>query len=504
MKRYAWLVCVWMFVGVAPAYAHVGSPDVYAEGQAGPYKLYVVVRPPQAIPGIADIEVRAESAGIHGIQITPIPLTGEAAAHPPVPEAMKQPSNDAQFFTGHLWIMATGSWQIRFTASGDQGSGVLSIPVPAKAMATRTMTGGLGALLAGLGLLLVVGMVGIVGAAAREAKLAPGAGVPQKNRKSSLIAMTVTFAVLVAGLVLGNAWWKSEASAYSQYIYKPLSMAATLQNGSVLDLKLHDPGWLLQRKLDDFIPDHDHIMHLYMIRWPQMDVVFHLHPQPTTTGEFQLPLPTVPAGTYHLYADVVHKSGFPETIVGAIDLPALAGRPLAGDDAEGTGRPVSGSAEQGAGNPRGPADQRFKLPDGYTMVWRQPAVLVAKAPADFQFALLDPQGNAPRDMALYMGMLGHAAFVKTDGTTFAHIHPTGTVSMAAFMMANPKSGMSESGAAGGMDMPGMKMEHDSLPNAVGFPYGFPSAGTYRIFVQMKHGATIETGIFDATVRNPEI
>lgn len=37
----------------------------------------------------------------------------------------------------------------------------------------------------------------------------------------------------------------------------------------------------------------------------------------------------------------------------------------------------------------------------------------------------------------------------------------------------------------------------SLPDEVSFPYGFPSPGRYRIFVQMKHGQTIETGIFDA-------
>jgi len=40
----------------------------------------------------------------------------------------------------------------------------------------------------------------------------------------------------------------------------------------------------------------------------------------------------------------------------------------------------------------------------------------------------------------------------------------------------------------------------ALPNSVGFPYGFPTPGRYRIFVQMKHGETIETGIFDAWVQ----
>ena len=62
--------------------------------------------------------------------------------------------------------------------------------------------------------------------------------------------------------------------------------------------------------------------------------------------------------------------------------------------------------------------------------------------------------------------------------------------MAAFMMANPKTGMTK-------DMPGMKMDESAIPNMTGFPYGFPSAGRYRIFVQMKHGTTVETGVFDA-------
>jgi hypothetical protein len=36
-----------------------------------------------------------------------------------------------------------------------------------------------------------------------------------------------------------------------------------------------------------------------------------------------------------------------------------------------------------------------------------------------------------------------------------------------------------------------------LPAEVGFPYGFPTAGRYRIFIQMKHGSKVETGVFDA-------
>ena len=484
-------------LSVQPAYAHVGSPDVFAEGQAGPYKLSVVVRPPLVIPGVADIEVRAQTPGVENITVTPVPLTGEGAKHPPVPDAMDQPSKDHLYYSAHLWIMATGSWQIRFAVTGSQGAGVLSIPFPATAMSTRKMQTGIGVLLAVLGGLLVLGMVGIVGAATREARLAPGDAVSPAGRRRGYIAMSVTFAVLVASVLLGNTWWKSEAADYSAYIYKPLAMQPALRAGNVLELELRDPGWLQMRKLDDFIPDHDHLMHLYIIRWPAMDVVFHLHPEPVGTGKFQLTLPSMPAGTYRLYADVVHAGGFPETIEGTATLSAIAGRPLAGDDAEGIDSPL-GSANTNVAENR---EQRFKLADGYTMVWNMPAKLEPRAAEDFQFELVDPQGKAPADMGLYMGMLGHAAFVKTDGSVFAHIHPTGTVAMAAFMMANPQS---RPAPGPGMNMPGMDMGSGNLPNVVSFPYGFPSPGQYRIFVQMKHGTTIETGIFDANVAGPPV
>ena len=484
------------------AHAHVGSPDVYAEGNAGPYKVSIVIRPPLVIPGVAEVDVRSLTPGIRHISITPLALTGEASKHPPTPDAMKMPTSDPNYFTGQLWIMAPGSWQIRFLVDGDQGHGVWSVPLPAAAQGTRKMQRSLGIFLAALGVLLVIGMTGIVGAAARDAQLAPGATAPPQRRRTAAIAMTVAFAVLVAGVVLGNWWWKSEAADYSSEIYKPLQMNAALVSGNLLDLTLQDPGWLRSRRTDDFIPDHNHLMHLYMIRWPAMDVVFHLHPEPIASGEFQLALPTIPAGTYHLYADVVHASGFPETMVATVTLPALTARPLAGDDAEGQGTAVTTTPS---------TTTRFTLPDGYTMVWDKPATLVTRRPEDFTFTLLDRTGHPAQDTALYMGMLGHAAFVKDDGTVFAHIHPSGTVAMAALMMAEEQNTPGQNGVAPTasvssgmsampeMQMSGMSMPGDHLPSSVSFPYGFPTAGRYRIIVQMKHGATIETALFDATV-----
>jgi len=500
------------FFAPPAVHAHVGSPDVYAEGNAGPYKLFVTVRPPLVIPGVAEIQVRAEGEGsdalaISGIQITPIPLTGEASLHPPVADQMKQSAQDKLFFTGALWIMASGSWQVRFIVNGNRGQGVLSIPVPATSSFTRGMQASLGILLGGLGLLLVAGVVAMVGAAVRDSQLPPGAEAAVPGRHRAWVAMGIALAVMAAAVWFGNRWWKSEAAAYARHVYKPLTMKAVLRPDEILSLEIKDPGWLSSRKTDDFVLDHDHLMHLYLIREPGFEVVYHLHPDLVAPGEFQLALPSIPAGTYSLYADVVHATGFPETLVAQITLPEVTGLPLAGDDAKGLAQPIASpvSANTCPANPA--SGPRFNLPDGYSLVWNNPATLPAKTPQVFEFSLRGKDGKPAADTALYMGMLGHAAFVKTDGTVFAHVHPSGTVSMAALMMAAAQNHPSQPDSGAMASMPGMAMPapnqpSTALPNSVGFPYGFPTAGAYRIFVQMKHGQTVETGAFDACASPP--
>ena len=261
---------------------------------------------------------------------------------------------------------------------------------------------------------------------------------------------------------------------------------------------MSEPGWMqaktvqqlafrvFTRKMDDLVTDHGHLMHLYAFRQPGLDVVYHLHPDQKENGQFVLKLPSMEAGHYKLYADIVHANGFPETMVAEIDVPQIDGRALAGDDSFGSTLPWQKAAA---------TNTTFSLPDGYKMEWLhadQP--LRARRAMAFQFRLMKPDGSVPSDMGLYMGMLGHAAFVKTDGTVFAHIHPNGSVSMAAMMLAQ--------GMPAGMDHSAMQMG-GAVPNVVSFPYGFPTAGRYRIFVQMKHGETIETGIFDAIAAPPD-
>ena len=118
-------------------------------------------------------------------------------------------------------------------------------------------------------------------------------------------------------------------------LFKPLRITATLAADARADFRLNDPGWLRLRRLDDLIPDHGHLMHLFLVRGPAMDEVFHLHPEQTATGFFSLDLPSLPAGDYRVYGDIVHENGFAETAVGDVTLPQLLGKPLSGDDSGG-------------------------------------------------------------------------------------------------------------------------------------------------------------------------
>ncbi|HMC61702.1 MAG TPA: hypothetical protein VKJ01_21095, partial [Candidatus Solibacter sp.] len=111
--------------------------------------------------------------------------------------------------------------------------------------------------------------------------------------------------------------------------------------------------------------------------------------------------------------------------------------------------------------------------------------LRARQPYEFRFRLENSQGKPADGVELYMGMLGHAAFVSADRGVFAHVHPSGSVPMPAIELAQPENPHA-----------GMTMQ-SGLPAEASFPYGFPKPGAYRIFVQMKRAGEIVTGVFDA-------
>ena len=492
---------------VTPASAHVGSPDVFYEGNAGPYRVFVTVRVPQVVPGVAEIQIRSESGDVHEIRVVPMRLAGPGSNLPPTPDLAAQSKDDPQFFTASLWLMESGALQVRVSVDGAQGHGEVSVPVPSSAQRTLPMRRPLAALLFALMLLLAAGVVFIVGAITREGNLDAGEVPGESRERRARRAMAITAVLVVVLLYFGKAWWNVNAADFQRRVdfFKPPAAALQLVDGRRLEIRVARPEIGTERgttrsaaylHLSDVIPDHGHLMHLFLLRAPGLDAIWHLHPNPADGGAFVADLPDVPAGHYQVFADVVDPRGYPWTLVGSIDLPQITGKTLAGDDSAWSGAPLSAPVADSTTSP---------LPDGGRIVWQHPpGGLKAGMPFEFTFSVQDKDGRPVQDLEPYMGMAGHAEFVRSDLSVFAHVHPAGSVSMAALELAEGGmqnlAGTEASAASTAMPMSMPMAESGALPPEVRFPYGFPQPGEYRIYVQIKRAGKVETGDFDAHVQ----
>ena len=501
---------VWLAVAIliaAPLAAHVGSPDVFFQGDAGPYQLVVSIRTPQMIPGVAEIQIRSSAPGVRQVKIVPLYIVGEGSKYPPPPDVLLPSKDDPQFFSGKLWLMASGSWQVRIEADGDAGSGTIAVPVPAAARNTMPMQKSLGALLAGLMVLLVAGIVSIVGAARREGQLEPGQQAGAAQKRAARIVMAGAFLIVAALLAGGAFWWKSAAATLSdRMIYKAPELFVSLVPSDQMILHIGDSKWHTRRPetvATPLMPDHGHLMHLFLIRTPQLDRFCHLHPVPDKGGVFLDDLPPIAAGHYQVFADIVRVSGFPDTLTAEVDIPETVGKPLSGDDSTAAAAPIpAGSQNAKDAN----ASLISLLSDGMRMIWeRAPGPLPANQLLWFKFRVEDAKGKPVKSLEPYMGMAGHAEFVRSDLSVFAHVHPDGSVPMAAVQLADATLPARLGAGAGSnasvkpeMIMPGMAM--GPIGPEVSFPYGFPKPGVYRIFVQVKYNGRVETGVFDAEVK----
>jgi hypothetical protein len=491
--KYTWLVVIALAL---PSFAHVGSPDVYYEGNAGPYHLLVTIRPPAVVPGVAQVEVRNLGAAgdIDKIQILPLTIQGAGESLAPRPDIMQRAGDDPQLYRGNLWIMLRGSWKVRIDVEGRQGKSELGVPVAAVSLTAAHMDKGLGLLLGAFGLVLVVGLMSILRAANGPAQVAPKQDISPALKRRAYVGMGIGGGLLIVLLVLGDLWWGSEARANERMVYRIPQLQSSLLTQDKLQIRLENPNsgsfakedwgnsWAQALRSNDLVPDHGHLLHLFLVRTPDMKSFWHLHPGQNSEQEFAANLPALPPGHYQIYADIVHSTGFPETQLGTIDLPdgVVTGQPLSGDD--------SGGASLAA------SDKIAQLPDGYHMVWeRDASPLRAQRAIVFRFHLEDKDGKPATGLEAYMGMAGHAVFMSDDGNVFAHVHPEGSVSMAALAMAQASSSTpNSSGTMSGMNMGPVSAD-------VSFPYGFPQPGDYHIFVQVKRAGHVETGAFVAKV-----
>jgi hypothetical protein len=476
--RARWLLAVCLLSITAEA--HVGSPDIFYEGAAGPYRVTVSIRPPDVVPGTAQISVRTEGAKASHVTLQPIPFE-QGSVGAPRPDDAVRSSEDPQEFHGQLWLMEFGSYSVKVGIDGDAGSGSLLVPVPAIATARRKMGPKLGLLLGGLALLLVLSGVAIIGASVSQSTLAAGESRDESRRSLVLPVMIVTTVIFALALFFGRRWWESVDQSYLHYMFKPVRVVANVESihgRNQLTLNVEDPGWS-SHGLDDLIPDHGKLMHLFLIR-DTLDAFAHLHPQRLST--FTSVLPPLPAGSYRMYADVVHAQGLTDTITATVEVPpAGLYEAMDPDDSWSVETPSSPSTGDAA-----------RLSDGSTMEWEHSHPLIAGKLESLRFTIKSADGS-PVELEPYLGMGGHAVITRDDGSVFVHVHPSGTVSMAAQQAFMKRVGTASEPEA-------MHANHIMKmgPNVV-FPYSFPKAGSYRLWVQVKRNGKILTGGFATSV-----
>ena len=484
-----------LFLTVSTASAHIGSPDVYFEGKAGPYPIRVVVRPPGVVPGLAEINVRLLDG--HADRVTVLPVyfrVGRKGAPPP--DVAERVRGDTNLFTATLWFMDSGAYSVDVDVEGAAGKGTVVVPVNSVAMTRNEMKPWFRNMLLALGALLFTSAVWLFGAAFCDSILEPGTPLTRKLRWRKGLSMAVGVIILTAWLVGGKRWWDSEDREYrSNRLYKPTPIAAEVQ------VRKDQPTLQLtakfgeRRKSAPLISDHGKLMHLFLVREPDSDAFAHLHPVQQSPTKFKAAIPPLPQGTYRVYADVTYENGFFETMTATVEIPALpesyvalwkmAGRSdvicsSVGASANLTNFAVAPDMDDSwhIAREQSFAQQRSRLPDGLSMLWE----------SNLTFRLVSPEG-AVLPVESYMGMFGHAVVRHKSGSVFAHVHPVGTFSMA-----------SQQFFLGGTN----KTAHAHPTNTVtqvSFPYDFPRAGPYRLWIQLKSAGRVYTGVFDTDVKS---
>src|SRR6185503_18309430 len=294
------------------ASAHVGSPDVVYDGSAGAYAVRVIVRPPNVVPGLADVVVRVNASDARRVTIQPVFWkTGVSGA--PIGDEARRVAGEANLYSGQVWLMSRGAYSVYVNVEGARGSGTAVVPVNSIATARLGMSPFLGGILVVLGGVLIAGLITIVRAAAGEGVLPPGqvadASVRRRANRFALIA-TPLFAVLVFG---GAKWWNTVDAAYRRTMFRPPAVDVALSANGLLQLNVHDTA-SYRALFAPVVPDHGKMMHLFIVSEPDHLVFAHLNPVQGDSLHFSTTLPPLPAGHYRLFGDLTIETGASFTV----------------------------------------------------------------------------------------------------------------------------------------------------------------------------------------------
>ena len=522
------------------AWSHLGSPNIVLEGTAGPYPVLINIMPPEVVPGLAQISVRVKSEKIEAVSIQGIYYrSGSDGA--PTPEALTGVPGDEQLYSGKIWLMERGSASVKVIVDGWQGTGSTVVPIPSIAVREPEMEQGLSVALAILGLILFLGAITLVYASVGEASVPLGEKLSKKKRWVSVAVAGASLVLFMGILNFGKSWWESDENRYKWRMFESTPIQTQVDNRDLTirisseysyNQDANGKRWykggadpFYDRTPTALIPDHGKLMHAFLIEKESGKYFSHVHPVRQDSVTYTVALTDqLPEGTYHLFADIVHQSGIIETLYDEVEFEAYQPPQeevvpvVAVNDAE----EMTADPDDSYYTFRAYEGNEQVLENNWKVRWEQASQgsITAGQVMSLTFSIENEVG-VPLPLEPYLGMLGHAAVMRDDGKVYIHLHPVGTISMAAQeALANQINDdlltlclPIDSTGVKKLDLPlldprqvtNMKaevekqMEANGLTNQVSFPYAFPEAGTYRIWVQMKVQGEVQTAAFDVEV-----
>jgi hypothetical protein len=187
-----------------------------------------------------------------------------------------------------------------------------------------------------------------------------------------------------------------------------------------------------------FEAEHDRRMHLIVVRRDTSGFQ-HLHPRMDPDGTWRVPLSVAAGGAYRAFADFTPAGG-PATALG-VDLLAA-----------------------GRFDPVSHRPSRHAMVDGYRV---DLAGDLVPGRASALTLTVSRDGRPMTDLEPYLAAYGHLVALREGDLAYLHVHPEGA----------PGDGRTPAGPE------------------IAFTAQVPSAGTYRLFLDFRHGGRVHTAAF---------
>jgi hypothetical protein len=492
-----------MTVLVLVTSAHIGSRDTFFQGKAGPYQVNVRVFPPEVVPGVTWAYIRTADKDIDSIAVRPVYWKAGVKGAPPAERADTVPGQNG-LYAQKMWLMSRGSYTIAIDVFGKRGQHQVSVPVMAQATTSLGVSTPFAVMLIAFGVVLFCGLVAIVRAAASDSLVEIDREPNQLDRRRGSLGALITVPVLLVVIAGGAKWWRGEDAFYDSTIYKPLAAEATVVEGVGHTLRLAVRDTSGQNLMNaPVMPDHGKLMHLFMVKTQSMSSFAHLHPSRDRNGVFVTTIPALPEGRYHVFGDFVLETGASYTVTTDIDVPAPVVDAISDPDDSWIYAAFGVPAAKGA---------RSELAPDLALQWESADTIVAGRDLVLEFTVRGPR-NAVVPVEPYLGMPGHAGVIKDDASVFVHLHPMGSISMAtlqAFDIRNRGDTTADGRLVIAHDMAAMKpvrgrqarqtRSEPLMEGRFSFPFAFPNAGRYRLWVQVKKGGRVYTADYEVTVK----